>query len=139
MYVRWKKRATTKMVHTGKYQWKVSHKGNRYIAAIRKSQPTGEHIITAQLVESRRIDGKPRQKVIKHLGSVNEARIQHVGHRIGFWRAAGAALKALALPAEQHRAIELALHERVPFPSQEDVQKEREHFAQLGANIKRLL
>jgi hypothetical protein len=136
MYVRWKKRALRKQVHTGKYQRKVSAKGNRYIAAIRKSQPTGDYALSAQLVESRRIDGKPRQHVIKYLGTIDSHRIQDVGPRMFFWRHVGTALKALALPPEQQRPIELALHERVPFPTKEEIEAEREHFRQLEERIR---
>ena len=136
MYVRWKKRPLRKQVHTGKYQQKIVG-GQRRIVAVRKSEPTGDYALSAQLVECRRISGKPRQHVIKYLGTINSHRIEYVGHRIGFWRTAAAALKALDLPPDEQRAIELALHERVPFPTKEAVQAEREHFAQLTASIKR--
>lgn len=136
MYVRWKKRATHRQVHTGKYQWKVRG-GRRYVAAIRRSEPTGDHILSAVLVECRRVDGKPRQKVIKHLGCIRESAIGYVGHRIGFWQTASAAFKVLGLSPEQQRAIELALHERVPFPAKEEIEAERAHFAELTASIQR--
>lgn len=116
MYVRWKRRRMT-----GPYL------------------PDGsQYAISAVLVESRRVNGKPRQKVIKHLGCIRESGIIHVGHRIGFWQTAAAAFKALNLPPEQQHAIEQALQKRVPFPSQQDRQREREEMAALEARIKRL-
>ncbi len=124
-----------KSVRTGKYRRVRGTKTTR-VVAIRESQPSGDYALSAQLVESHRIDGKPRQKVIKYLGSINEARIQYVGHRIGFWRTASAAFKALALPPEQQHIIELALHARVPFPTKESIEEERQHFAHLEASLK---
>lgn len=134
MYVRWKRRAMRKQVYIGR-KWAIV-KGERKIVNVRESRPTGEYALSAQLVESRRVDGKPRQKVIKYLGTINESRIHYVGHRIGFWRTAQAAFKALALPPDQQHTIELALHARVPFPSQEETQRDRDHFAQLEAALK---
>lgn len=138
MYVRWKKRELRKQVFTGKYRWKVVG-GQRRVVAVRRSEPTGDYALSAQLVESRRVDGKPRQKVIKYLGTINESKITYVGHRIGFWRTASAAFKALNLPPEQQHAIELALHDRVPFPTKDEIEAERAHFAQLEANLKQAL
>jgi hypothetical protein len=134
MYVRWKRRAMRKQVYVGR-KWAVV-KGQRKIVHIKESRPTGDYAHSAQLVESHRIDGKPRQKVIKYLGTINESRVAHVGHRIGFWRTASAAFKALGLPPEQQHTIELALHARVPFPTPEDVQKSRDEMAALMASIK---
>jgi hypothetical protein len=114
MYVRWKRR---KMV--GKFL------------------PAGPHYaLSAVLVESRRVDGKPRQKVIKHLGCIRESAIVYPGHRISFWRTAAAAFKALALPAEQQRTIELVLHARVPFPTNEERGRAQMELEALTNSIK---
>jgi hypothetical protein len=134
MYVRWKRRAMRKQVYVGR-KWAVV-KGQRKIVHIKESRPTGDYALSAQLVESHRVDGKPRQKVIKYLGTINESRIDQVNHRIGFWRTASTAFKALGLPPDQLHTIEQALHARVPFPTQEDVQKAHDEMAALMASIK---
>jgi hypothetical protein len=141
MYVRWKRRTLCKRVLV-KYQRKIVD--GRYVvvngryetAPIWEKRPTGDYALSAQLVESHRVEGKPRQKVIKYLGTINQSDIAHIGHRIGFWRTVSAAFKALGLPPEQQHTIELALHARVPFPTQEDVQKARDEMAALMASIK---
>lgn len=114
MYIRWKKR---RMV--GKFLGSGPH-----------------YALSAVLVENRRIDGKPRQKVIKHLGSIRESGIIYVGHRIGFWQTTSAAFKALALPPDQQRAFELVLCERVPIPTHEEIGRARLELDALTDAIK---
>lgn len=136
MYIRWKRRATYHQAHTGTYQWKRGRTGKQHIAAVRERRPTGDYILSAQLVECHRVDGKPRQKVIKYLGTISERGIEHIGHRVHFWRHVGAALKTLDLAPEQQHIIEQALHARVPFPAKEEVDAWRAEFLQLEARIR---
>ena len=63
MYVRWNRKKRTK-----KIEW-VMNEGD-YIYAV--------------LVETRRIDGKPRQKTIKYLGGIGENNPNVYG-RMRFW------------------------------------------------------
>jgi hypothetical protein len=141
MYVRWKRRELCKRVLV-RYQRKVTDaryvvvNGRYQTVPVWEKRPTGDYALSAQLVESHRVDGKPRQKVIKYLGTINQSRIDQVNHRIGFWRTASTAFKALSLPSDQQHTIEQALHARVPFPTQEDVQKARDEMAALMASIR---
>jgi hypothetical protein len=128
MFVRSKKRATRKQVY------RYRQIGGRRVWA-KASEPTGDYALSAQLVECHRIDGKPRQRVVKYLGIISQGQIASVNHRTYFWRHVGAALSELALPAEQQRAIELALHERVPFPTNEEAAAAAEHLQQLTQRI----
>jgi hypothetical protein len=134
MYVRWKRRAMRKQVHVGR-KWAIV-KGQRTIVHVKESQPTGDYALSAQLVESHRVDGRPRQKVIKYLGTIREPAVAHVGHRMSFWRTVSAAFKALDLPPEQQHTIELALHARVPFPTMEEIDAHARMWADLTAKVK---
>ena len=73
----------------------------------------------AQLVECRRVDGKPRQKVIKHLGAIRDYEREVQGHQFGFWDTADRALDELGLDAEARQEIERVLLAEVPKPSPE--------------------
>ena len=72
----------------------------------------------AVLVESVRIDGKPRLKHIAFIASHDEGSIGNVlGDRLGFWRQARKRLKQLKLTAAQRRQIEAMLAKRVKPPT----------------------
>ena len=73
----------------------------------------------AQLVESRRIDGKPRQRVIKYLGAVRNPEQLSPGQRFGFWDTANKALSELDLDGDARQAIEAKLLAVVPRPTAE--------------------
>jgi|EndMetStandDraft_8_1072994.scaffolds.fasta_scaffold50255_2 hypothetical protein len=88
------------------------------------------HRLRAVLVESKRIDGKPRQLHIAFLGSLDYARRGEIEERWYFWTSALQRLDRLdnRLSAEQRGAIEKALAERVrPLtPAQIETCKKRE-------------
>jgi len=95
MFVRWKKRKLTRAWH--------KHRG--------------DIVLCAQLVECRRVDGKPRQKVIKYLGSIHDYGRDTSGHQLGFWDTADRALGELTLDAAARREVEAALLAKVPRPT----------------------
>ena len=71
-------------------------------------------LLTATLVESRRIDGKPRQHSIAYLGSIREGLIERGLSRHGyFWRDATERLDQLDMTHGQREKIETALALRV--------------------------
>jgi hypothetical protein len=84
MYVRWKRRPLKK--------------SNSY-------DPDPQQL-TAYLVESRRVDGKPRQRTVAYLGSIRERFLSEPGRRRWFWREIAPRLDALALPHIEREAIE---------------------------------
>ena len=81
----------------------------------------------AQLIECRRIDGKPCQRVIKHLGAIRDGGREISGHQFGFWDAVDRALDELALDATARQKVETALLAEVPRPSPE-MYAERERY-----------
>ena len=71
-------------------------------------------LLTATLVESRRINGKPRQRSIAYLGSIREGKIERVlSHHGFFWRKATTRLDQLDITRGQRDKIETALASRV--------------------------
>jgi hypothetical protein len=71
------------------------------------------------LAESKRIDGKPRQRHIAYLGGIRDDEITDVGSRCIFWDSVRAAFDRLdnqIVPADRKR-FEVAIAARVPRPS----------------------
>jgi hypothetical protein len=76
--------------------------------------------LTAILVESVRVDGKPRQRHIASLASIREDQIiNDVGYRCSFWERITRKLDRLRnkVSADDRRRIEAALAKRVPCPT----------------------
>jgi hypothetical protein len=109
MYVRWKKR---QMTRTGR---------------CRGWNQIGAHALTAVLVESRRVNGSPRQRFIAHLGTIRvweqgrgEVAIGTGGQAwwaeiIAFWDRLSRKLDALEEPPDRD-AVEAMVSANVPRP-----------------------
>ena len=71
-----------------------------------KSSP----LLTAVLVESRRVDGEPRQRVIAYLGGIREAYVdeREREHR-AFWRGVDDRLDALGLDPVTRAMVEASV------------------------------
>ena len=96
MYVKWQKKRRSKAWHS---------RGD---------------LLTATLVECRRVDGKPRQQVVSYLGSVRLELIEsHRIHHLYFWDAVSERLDRLEgrLDDKVRRRIEAALARRVAKPT----------------------
>jgi hypothetical protein len=94
MYVRWKVR-------------KLSKRGARGPAP---------RAFYAVLAECKRIDGQPRQKVIKYLGHIHENDIPEAESCATFWNQALDKLEELDLPKETMAKIETKMGNVVPRP-----------------------
>ena len=114
MYVRWKKRVMT-----------------------RRHCPTGKTALTAVLVENRRVDGKPRQRLVSYLGTIRQDGLTSPYHQLGFWGTADRHLAALALDNATRERIERSLLGVVPRPTHEALQRGQEHLRQLVAGVNR--
>ena len=104
MYVRWNKR-------------------KRFKSGWRKKEG---HYLSAVLVESHRVNGTPRQKIIKFLGSIGEESLHRVFRCQDFWAAAEKNLASLGLSAEDQQKIIASIEKVVPKPSEDDLNRERE-------------
>lgn len=113
MFVRWK-------ITRRAREWKLVDKQHGHY------QPV--NLLAAYLVESTRIEGKPRQKIIAYLGSIKDTRLAYVTHQHYFWTRAQAALHRLGLPGAQRWEIERKLLVRVPMPSQQAYEAEMERL-----------
>jgi hypothetical protein len=47
----------------------------RRLKRYRRGCQAGEEILSAVIVESRRVDGQPRQRVVRYIGSIRESDI----------------------------------------------------------------
>jgi hypothetical protein len=98
-------------------RWHVKKRSER--------KPWHSPLLTATLVESRRVDGQPRQRVVAYLGAIREARARDPelpDLQFRFWTQVSARLDRLAnrLSPEQRAAIEARLAERVSRPTAEE-------------------
>lgn len=123
MFVRWR-RKRRKDQRTGEYAPFGNHGGRVPVYA-----PDWLH--SASLVESVRIDGKPRQRTIGYLGSIRErfldpASPHHNAHCVYFWRKVDAALDALALPDADRVRVVASLEDVVPRPDLDQHRKDQE-------------
>ena len=96
MYVRWKVR-------------KLSRRGK--LGPARRA-------FYAVLVECRRIDGHPRQKVVKYLAHINEQDLGASDVRQLFWEQANEGLSTIEMEVDERAKIEEKLEEVVPRPAQ---------------------
>lgn len=77
----------------------------------------------AVLVRSLRVKGKPRQKVVRYLGSIRESRINRAGYRIAFWMNVERNLKKLKLGDHIYQKILNTLSNVVPLPTKDEVSR----------------
>jgi hypothetical protein len=94
--------------------------------------------LVAVLVESERRQGKPRQKVIAHLGVIAEGRLHHVGYRIEFWSDIESRLDALHLGDEQRHKIEQSITSRVARPTREELEERTRLLQELARECHKL-
>jgi hypothetical protein len=90
----------------------------------RKEEYRNGPTLIAHLVQSRRVDGRPRHTRTIYLGSIREKYAAADGSVLscgGFWRDARAKLDALDLPPEERAKVEAALLRRVPDPTEEEL------------------
>ena len=77
----------------------------------------GGVLLSAVLVSSRRVDGRPRQRIVGYLGSVRDVHLADSRRRERFWRGADARLEGLGLAPAERRAVEARLLATVPRPT----------------------
>jgi hypothetical protein len=118
MYVRWKRAKRGQKCAGYKYDW-----GDR---------------LSAVLVQSERVDGKPRQKYIAHLGSIGEQCTQKGYHPVEFWRKVQDKLNGLGLPVDEKNRIIERVAETVPIPTQEYIDQQWDEFRQITVRLSKL-
>jgi len=121
MYIRWKTKARVGNL--------VMDEESPYYL---KKKPSTLYI--AYLVESKRVNGKPRQKTT-YLGSIQDYYIEQPGHRKYFWQSAQKHIAPLNLNAEQISMIRTKLQERVPIPTKDQLENAAREHAQAMTKI----
>jgi hypothetical protein len=71
----------------------------------------------AVLAESRRVNGRPRQKIVKYLSSIREQEMRSPIYATKFWRQVESALASLVLDPATRQKVETALSRRVARPT----------------------
>lgn len=112
MYVRWKKRLRT-----------CRHRS------------TGEFYLSAVLLESHRVNGRPRQKFVTYLGTVLESYRDSYWHMFDFWKSADKKLDTLSLEPTKRSEIEARLLEVVHRPTQADKERTYQALSRLEAQM----
>lgn len=107
MYVRWKSRMTTK-----------------------GRMPTGVRSLSAVLVESHRVNGKPKQKIVAYLGTIHEDKTEYHFRRQAFWESADQTLAGVTND-QQRLAIEMKLLEKVKRPTTESLAEVKQRLGGL--------
>ena len=117
MFVRWKRQALT-------------GRSVKYNASLGRSKDK----LTAILVESHRVDGRPRQRFVSYLGTIREWTLKDrvYWHLVDFWVSVDKNLDALQIDQVTRQAIETRIAERVPRPTTQDRQVMTEQIAALG-------
>ena len=100
MYIRWKKR---KAAHRPGYRY-----SGRYC----------DHY-SAVVVETRRVEGKPRQFVVQHLASISDDMRVNEYPQVAFWRKALTKLDALEITGTERERMEATLLRLIPRPTPE--------------------
>ena len=83
------------------------------------------------LVETNRVNGSPRQKVVCYLGSLDEGHRESVWTRVDFWDRATAKLDQLQLSRRERAKIEESISRvvsRVPDEEAATFRRERKEF-----------
>jgi hypothetical protein len=78
-----------------------------------------EQVWCAVLVESRRVDGKPRQRVVRHLATIREGDFTMPMTVDRFWKQVDAALAAVGISGAVLEAAEGKIAAVVPHPDPE--------------------
>lgn len=90
--------------------------------------PTWRHesatLHVAYLVQSKRIEGKPRQRT-QYLACIQDWQIEMISHRANFWQKALTSLQCAQISSEQRQVLEANLAKRVPRPSDQEIEEAR--------------
>lgn len=85
----------------------------------RATRPYQGDLLVCRLVKSERDDrGRPRQRLVKQLGSIREA--MPTNHRIAFWQGVEWAIGQIDIRPDEATKIRTQVAKRVPFTSEDE-------------------
>lgn len=99
------------------------------------------YALDAVLVESRRIDGKPRQRHIAHIASIREVDLEPGAKpqwRIAFWKRVDAKLSELDLTIDQVKRVRESIAQKVPLPTDDESETYRQEEIRTAMMIRNL-
>src|SRR5215475_12714225 len=106
-----------------------------YVQWVSRKHKTGG-VVIARLVESKRVDGKSRKRVLAHLGTCREP-VDTLRHRFWFYEHCEQVLDRLALAAGDRAKVDAKLTARIPRPSDAERVLWQHERATLMANFGR--
>lgn len=110
---------------------KFSHRSRAYTHRRREGQEPYRAVIV-QLVESHRVDGHPRQRIVAHLGTCHEP-IDRDRHRLWFHQHCNEVLDRLDLSADDRAKVAAQIAARISPPTPEEMaEMEREADAAIS-------
>ena len=101
---------------------------------MRYGDKSSKDSLTAILVESHRIDGRPRQRFECYLGTIREWTVldRVYWHLVDFWISADKKLDDLQIDQDARQKIETKIAERIPRPTEQDRLNMLKDLAALG-------
>ena len=107
----------------------------------RHGSEAGEEILRAVVVEGRRVDGKPRQRVVRYLGTIHESDVSRprLLSLDRFWRQVDAGLDELGVHDVDRLAMASTISARVPRPDPTDVERTRQGFEARKGGVQSML
>jgi hypothetical protein len=107
----------------------------RRLRRLKPWSPPDDSALHAVLVESHRVDGRPRQRVVRHLGTIRERELGKPLSVDRFWRDVDGRLAALGLDDGRRRAVEATLARRVPRPDPAELARGQAEFERFTASL----
>ena len=106
-----------------------------------KTHPATENrspVHWAVVVESVRIGGKPKQRVVKYLASIREDHIRLARLRLLFWAKVTKEFETLSLDSDTKETIERKIEEKVSKPTEAELIHQLNHPYDLKIRAKSL-
>jgi hypothetical protein len=97
--------------------------------------PPGEQALSAALVETRRVDGKPRQRIVRYLATIKGGQLVYPPSTDRFWQDVDRTLADMDLDDEQRQTIGARIATTVPRPDPAVVEPHRIEVKALATAI----
>jgi hypothetical protein len=101
---------------------------HRFVRRLKSWSPPNERANYAVLVESSRVNGKSRQRVVRHLGAIRDGDLIHPLTVERFWQDVGRVLDEMEILGESRQVIEARINETVPRPDPVVLERVRAEF-----------
>jgi hypothetical protein len=105
----------------------------------RETSSPAQQALSAVLVETDRVDGRPRQRVVRYLATVKAGQLGYPLSVERFWRAVDARLADLPLADDQRLVIERKIGGTVPRPDTDVLARTRAEFEAWTAGVNSMM